>query len=95
MTGRERERPAPDRTGSSVVVHVTETIAPALAGHEGCSYHSPPQPREQALRLVRVLVGPSRRVLDGRKCWDLPVAGGRRSVWLSGASDANSGDGGQ
>jgi hypothetical protein len=50
------------------------------------------------LRLVRVLLGPGDRVLDGRNRWDLPVAGGRRSVWLSEAADPDSreqdGDGG-
>ena len=41
------------------VVHVEDTISPALAGHDGCTYQSPPQPRDEALSLIRILLGRS------------------------------------
>ena len=39
------------------VVEVQDSIAAALAEHEGGLYVSPPQDREQALELVALLVG--------------------------------------
>ena len=39
-----------------VVVRAREIVNPILAGHEGREYTSPPQPREQALALVAVLL---------------------------------------
>ncbi len=61
------------------MVHVEETITPALAGHDGCTYASPPLPRAEALALVRVLIGhdgPSAQ----ERCWRRPIAGGQRTV---------------
>ena len=81
-----RTRPS-DALSQAVIVHVSDTISPELTGYDGCVYESPPQPREQALRLVRVLIGSGDRVLNGCNRWELPVAGGRRSVWLSAAAD--------
>lgn len=64
-----------------VVVHVEETVSPALVGHDGVTYQSPPMPRAEALSLVRLLIGG-----DGRpgedSCWRCPIAGGRRTVRL-------------
>jgi len=40
-----------------VVVRVEEAIDPALAGRQGAAYESPPQSREQAMALVRLLLG--------------------------------------
>jgi hypothetical protein len=40
-----------------VVVRVENAIDPALAGRGGASYQSPPQPREQAMALVWLLLG--------------------------------------
>ena len=40
-----------------VIVVVRRVVSAALAGHAGCSYTSPPQPREQALALVALLLG--------------------------------------
>ena len=39
------------------MVVVEESISDALAGHAGCSYMSPPQPRKQAMALVALLLG--------------------------------------
>jgi hypothetical protein len=63
-----------------VVVHVEDTISPALAGHEGVVYESPPLPRTEALALVRLLIG--RLPTGKRDHWRYPIAGGQRSVRL-------------
>ena len=53
------------------VVHVKDAISPALAGHDGASYQSPPQPRDEALiadpdpaRPQRGTDPPTSRALD-------------------------------
>ncbi len=71
-----------------VVVRVEDVIEPKLTARTGASYESPPQPREQAMTLVRLLLGcatsdPDRE--DGR--WTAPIAGGRRVVTLSEEGD--------
>ena len=75
---------APDGTGL-VVVHVTDTITAALAGHDGCDYPSPPQRREQALELVVLLLGCPAPPADSVDAWSTAVAGGRRSITLRAA----------
>lgn len=65
-----------------VVVRVEDEINQVLTGHTGCSYESPPQARERALDLVRVLLGYTDQELNGTSEWTCPVAGGRRTVWL-------------
>ena len=40
-----------------VVVRVEDAIEPKLTARTGASYESPPQPREQAMMLVRLLLG--------------------------------------
>jgi hypothetical protein len=73
--------------GAAVVVHVEETISPALAGHEGVVYESPPLPRAEALALVRLLIGRDCQTADrdmalpdrGRAADDqAPARGARR-----------------
>src|SRR5579864_3442522 len=65
------------------IVRVRDDVNPALAAHEGCAYESPPQPREQALTLVRALLGYTAHELNGSERWSCPVAGGRRSIWIT------------
>jgi hypothetical protein len=65
------------------VVEVHDSIAAALAEHEGGLYVSPPQEREHALELVALLVGHPQSAngeLDG--VWRHAIAGGQRSVRL-------------
>jgi hypothetical protein len=65
------------------VVHVREQRERALVGHDGREYESPPQQRDQALRLVALMLG--RDVVvngEGERCWREPVAGGQRSITL-------------
>jgi hypothetical protein len=69
----------PDRL---VVVSVTESVVPALTGREDCTYVSPPQPREQAMTLVRLLLGCAGEPANGAGRWVAPIAGGRRTVTL-------------
>jgi hypothetical protein len=74
-----------ETAGELVVVHVQDEINQALTGHVGVRYESPPQPREQALTLVRVLLGYPGEQLDGGAEWCCPIAGGRRRVMLANA----------
>jgi hypothetical protein len=66
-----------------VVVAVRDRINPALAGHDGCAYTSPPQQREHALSLVALLLGCPSHLLDDRETWTTSVAGGRRTITLT------------
>jgi hypothetical protein len=65
-----------------VVVRVEDTIEPTLTEQTGGLYKSPPQTHEQAMALVRLVLG---RVpdADGAKQWTAPIAGGRRVVTLT------------
>jgi hypothetical protein len=65
-----------------VVIRVEDAISSALAGHDGCTYESAPQPRSQALELVRLLLGTQERPRDGQTRWRHPIAGGTRTVSL-------------
>jgi hypothetical protein len=69
-------------SGPLVLVCVEDTIEPALSGHAGAVYHSPPQSHEQALALVRLLVGHPVDVLADGDSWRVAVAGGRRIVTI-------------
>ena len=66
-----------------VVVHVRDAINPTLAGRGDASYQSPPQPREDALNLVRLLLGRSEPPNPGQPRWTCPIAGGQRTVTLT------------
>ena len=70
-----------------VVVHVRDAINPTLAGRGDASYQSPPQPREDALNLVRLLLGCSEPPNVGQPRWTCPIAGGKRTVTLTPARD--------
>ncbi len=76
----------PTTAAALVVVHVREQVNPALAGHEGRHYDSPPQPHPAALELVQVLLG--RPTRDGETRWVRPIAGGRRTITPTPASHA-------
>jgi hypothetical protein len=64
------------------VVRVEDRVNANLVGHGGCAYTSPPQPRAQALALVRVLLGRAPGDLGTVHQWTAPIAGGRRKVEL-------------
>ena len=65
-----------------VVVSVEDTIEPKLTEQTGGRYQSPPQTREQAMALVRLLLGRAPGA-DGAQRWVAPIAGGRRVVMLT------------
>ena len=76
--------------GELVVVHVTDAISTALAGHEGVEYQSPPLARAEALDLVRVLVGDEPAPLNATEPrWRCPIAGGQRTVTLTRATNGS------
>ena len=65
-----------------VVVRVEDTIEPALTEQMGERYQSPPQTREQAMALVRLMLGRA-PAADGTRQWTAAIAGGRRVVTLT------------
>jgi hypothetical protein len=71
-----------------VVLYVQDEINQALTGHGGSHYESPPQPRQHALTLARVLLGYTDAELDGDETWSCPTPGGRRTVALKPAAQA-------
>jgi len=82
MTGRSNGDSGGAGRAELVVVHVTDAISTALAGHEGVEYSSPPLPHEDAIALVRVLVGDDSLTV-GHRSWRCPIAGGQRTVTLA------------
>ena len=47
------------------------------------SYESPPQPREDALNLVGLLLGRIEQPQSSELRWTCPIAGGQRTVTLA------------
>jgi hypothetical protein len=66
-----------------VVVDVRDAINPTLTGRGDASYRSPPQAREDALNLVRLLLGRSAAPNASPPRWTCPIAGGQRTVTLA------------
>lgn len=62
-------------------VNVNDDVLPSLVGHEGDRYASVPQPREQALALVRLLLEVP-ELANNEGPWRRARPGGRRTVWL-------------
>lgn len=71
-----------DKLERFVVVRVEDMVEPTLTEQTGGRYQSPPQTHEQAIALVRLLLG---RAPDTRgvQQWTAPIAGGRRVVTLT------------
>jgi hypothetical protein len=75
-------------TDALVVVRVEDSVVPALTGRAGGVYESPPQPRERAMVLVRLLLGCAIEPPNGDKRWVAPIAGGRRTITITDATSA-------
>jgi hypothetical protein len=82
MTGAANGNGRDQASHQLVVVHVTDTINPTLAGRGDVSYQSPPLPREEAQTLARPLLGRGEEPPIGEQGWTCPIAGGRRTVTL-------------
>ncbi len=65
-----------------VIVRVADTVNASLSQRGDAVYESPPQPREQAMTLVRLLLGFAAVPMTGHERWTAPIAGGRREVAL-------------
>jgi hypothetical protein len=69
--------------GPLYIVELNDQRDPRLAGHTGCTYTSPPQPVDQALALVRALLGYPVDTIDAaQQPCRTPVAGGQRIIRL-------------
>jgi hypothetical protein len=68
------------------VVSVRDTVNPVLAGHDGGEYTSPPQPRDQALALVALLLGRRPGEAGAEQTWTASLAGGRRTITIAPAA---------
>jgi hypothetical protein len=62
-------------------IEITDRLTPALVGHAGGHYLSPPQSDEQARALLWLLLGAARKRGEPGPWW-LAVPGGRREVRL-------------
>ena len=69
-------------TDELVVVHVRDAINSILAGRGDVSYQSPPLPHEEAMKLVRMLLGRGEEFPCAEERWTCPIAGGQRTVTL-------------
>lgn len=67
---------------SLVIVRVEDAINPRLTGRTGGAYLSPPQTPEQAMALVRLLLGGDGHQPNGESRWVTAIAGGRRTVTI-------------
>lgn len=84
----------PDTTDNGLVtVDAREIVNPILAGHEGRSISIPPQPLEQALELVAMLLRTptTPRPSSNGDGWSCPIVGGRLMITLKAGSDAQTG----
>ncbi len=64
-------------TAQLYVVEVQDRCLAQLAGHAGCHYASPPQNEQQALTLVRVLLGSAQQPLTLTDAhWQAAIPGG-------------------
>jgi hypothetical protein len=65
------------------VVRVEDAVEPKLAARTDAVYESPPQPRQQAMVLVTLLLGHIGEARNGDGRWVTPTAGGRRVVTIT------------
>jgi len=69
-------------TDALVVVRVKDAVSSILAGRGDLSYQSPPLPPEEAMTLVRLLLGRGGTPRSEDVSWRCPIAGGQRTITL-------------
>ena len=77
MTG-----PVNGTTDELVVVQVSDAVNSILSGRGDVSYQSPPLPPQEAMTLVRMLLGRGDELAFAEERWTCPIAGGQRTVTL-------------
>lgn len=88
MTDQSCTDPGDARAELVAVIQVVDAIDPALTGHVGAAYRSPPQTPDEALTLVGLLLRSPPESVNGRKLWTCAIAGGRRTITLELAPSA-------
>ncbi len=66
-----------------MVVHVNDAVNSILSGRVDVSYQSPPLPPEEAMTLVRLLLGRGGAPRDDEVSWRCPIAGGQRTITIA------------
>jgi hypothetical protein len=66
-----------------VVVRVKDAVNSILSGRGDVSYQSPPLPPEEAMTLVRLLLGRGGAPRDDEVSWRCPIAGGQRTITIA------------
>ena len=65
-----------------MIVRVEDSIDPRLTGRSGWAYQTPPETPEEAMALVRLLLGGHGHPPNGESRWVTAIAGGRRTVTI-------------
>jgi hypothetical protein len=74
-------------TDELVVVRVKDAVSSILTGRGDVSYQSPPLPPEEAMTLVRLLLGRGGTPREEEVSWRCPIAGGQRTITLKPLSE--------
>jgi hypothetical protein len=71
-------------------LHAADQVHEGLTGRSCCQYTSPPQPRDQALALVQLLLSCAGHPRDESESgtWTRPIPGGQRTVTITPAPQA-------
>ena len=70
-----------------VVVHVKDAVNSILSGRGDVSYQSPPLAPEEAMTLVRLLLGRGGTPREEAVSWRCPIAGGQRTITIEPLSE--------
>jgi hypothetical protein len=70
-------------TGELVVVRVNDAVNSILSGRGDVSYQSPPLLAEEAMTLVRLLLGRGGNPREEEVSWRCPIAGGQRTITIA------------
>ena len=76
-----------------VVVHVRDAVSSILTGRGDVSYQSPPLAAEEAMTLVRLLLGRGGTPREEAVSWRCPIAGGQRTITIESLSEQDAPNG--